>query len=345
VADYVSFSDTKFYAGIQNRGGGFPTSQSFGTVYPSYMSVIANPESDPGDPDLIVWAMAYMNVTLGGITPGLYRITGTSTSDLVRIGNISTQIISGSNLLVMSCNIADLMADPDFAAWYTPGTPVFGLKTIINKTTVIPFATTNQDESAGAINYPHKLYVDPTLNNAPLMTGGSFLVNADGVRFSGNYQDAEGNFPLLSQIEIQGGGSYDLLPQSFDYDVMVPHRSRDLTSTLNEFDNGMARTVVSDDNINITRGDWFPFHYILGILSPAEVLSEVSDDSVQLSWEPVTLTLLGNPVTPDYYRIEASTTPEFSSYETLGTSTSTSFNATLDPEETLQFYRVVAIRN
>ncbi len=101
VADYLTHSTTWIFSAIQNRGGGFPTSLSLGTVYPSYMSVIANPADDPEDPRVIIWALVYMKVPLGGLSPGLYRIQN---KKLTRIGDIQYQILADSNLLVMSCN-------------------------------------------------------------------------------------------------------------------------------------------------------------------------------------------------------------------------------------------------
>ena len=343
VADYATFTDTKFITAIQNRGGGFPTSLSFGTVYPSYMSVIADPTTDPTDPDAIVWALTYMNVAVGGITPGLYKITGTSTSDLVRIGNIETQIVAGSNLLIMSCNIADLLADADFAAWYNTAHPVFGLKTIINKTTVIPFATTLQDESPGSQVYPQKVYADPFPNSTPLMSGEAFTSNGTDVYFSASYLDTEGNFPLTAQIELQGGGYHNLLPQSFDYTGSVLHRTANLVGVLNEVDNGLARVVVSDDDISFYRGEWFPYSYILSILSPENVFTEYIDGEVALSWEPVTLTQLGNPVMPDHYRIEASFSPDFTEFEVVGITSQNSYTLPENLTESRQFYRVIAV--
>lgn len=165
VADYLTHSATRIFSAIQNRGGGFPTSLSFGAVYPSYMSVIANPADDPEDPRVIVWALVYIKVPPGGLSPGLYRIQN---KNLTRIGDIQYQILADSNLLVMSCNKADLLADPAFAAWYKPGNPVFGFKSIINRTTIIPFATRVQDESPGSNIYPVPLKVRLKDNSKPV---------------------------------------------------------------------------------------------------------------------------------------------------------------------------------
>lgn len=344
AADYLSFSDTKFYTAIQNRGGGFPTSSGFGTVYNSYMSIIANPATDPNDPDVTVWALNYMSVPLGGITPGLFKITGTGTDDLVRIGNIETQIVSGNNLLVMSCNISDLLADPDFAAWYDPAAPVFATLTLINRTTVIPFETVNQDQSPGALIHPRKIYADPVPNTTPHFEGGTFQWQDGEVFFAASYMDAEANFPLTAQLEIQNGPVYPFWPQGFDYTTPLPHRTADLTGILAEYDAGLARTVVSDDEINYEWGEWFPFTYILGLLPPGEITVQVTGANVELSWAPVTQTLLGNPVTPDLYRVEASPLPDFASYEVLGSTPQTSFSLLQDPAAGYNFYRVLALK-
>lgn len=140
VADYFAFSDTKFFSAIRNRGGGFPTSARLGSVYFSYMAIIANPADDD-----VVWAMTYMKVPLAGFKPGLYRIGGMDSKDLVRIGDIDYKIDPRSNLLMMSCEISSLLSDPLFAAWYKPGNPFFGLASMISKTTVIPYGTSTQD--------------------------------------------------------------------------------------------------------------------------------------------------------------------------------------------------------
>lgn len=160
VADYMAHSDARIYTAIQNRGGGFPTSLSLGTVYPSYMAVIANPADDPKDPDVVVWALVYIKVSVAGLSPGLFRIQH---EKLTRIGNIQHRIDKAGNLLVMSCSKADLVNDPAFAKWYNKASPVFGFKSIINRTAIIPFGTTVQDESPGSDIYPVKLYVEPAL--------------------------------------------------------------------------------------------------------------------------------------------------------------------------------------
>lgn len=140
VADYFAFSGTKFFAAIRNRGGGFPSSGFLGSAYYSYMVIIANLADDN-----VVWALTYMKVPLAGFKPGLYRIGGMDSKELVRVGDINYKIDPKSNLLMMSCDISSLLADPLFAAWYEPGNPSFGLASMTSKTTVIPYKTSTED--------------------------------------------------------------------------------------------------------------------------------------------------------------------------------------------------------
>lgn len=140
VADYFCFSDTKFYAAIQNRGGGFPTSGKLGLEYYSYMVLIANSADKK-----YVWVMNYMKVPAAKYKPGVYRIEVKKDQDLIRIGDISTQLVPDSNLLKMSCSISTLLADPLFKSWYNSAKPAFSMHSQSFRTTVIPFGTKQQD--------------------------------------------------------------------------------------------------------------------------------------------------------------------------------------------------------
>jgi hypothetical protein len=342
VADYASFSDTKLHTAIQNRGGGFPTIDGF--IVNSYMNVIAEPDTDPNDPNVTVWALNYMDVAVAGYTPGLYKITGTGIDDLVQIGDISYEIDSANNLLKMSCDVADLLADPDFAAWFDPADPEVGMLSITGSTDVLSMTPTTQDTSPGARIYLDTLFVDPVPNTPPIASGELFQIQDGEVFFSTLYQDNEANFPLTAQIELNDGTFFDLLPQSLDFSLPVLLRTQDLTGVLAEYDDGQARVVLSDDNINFYRGNWFAFTYILGVLRPEDVNVQISDATVSLSWDPVTQTLLGNPVTPDHYRIEASFTPDFSTFDVIGSTPGTSFSHPENPGQPPYFYRIIAVK-
>ena len=82
----VSFSNDRFYAALQNAGGGFPVNQ--GLTFFGYLLGIADPAQ--ADPDT-VWGLMHTYQQAGVISPGLYRITGTGFGDLTKIGEIQMQ--------------------------------------------------------------------------------------------------------------------------------------------------------------------------------------------------------------------------------------------------------------
>ncbi len=149
VADYLALSDSRVYAGIQTRGGGFSTSGNLGTAYYSYMAVIANPASED-----VVWALTYINVPLAGIRPGLYRVEGWGRNDLIRLGDIRYKLDKSTGSIVMSCELSDLLADPAFSAWYKRNNPSFGFASQTNRSRAVPYRTIKQDST-----YPGSLIV------------------------------------------------------------------------------------------------------------------------------------------------------------------------------------------
>ncbi|MFO7659611.1 MAG: hypothetical protein R6V77_01755 [Candidatus Cloacimonadaceae bacterium] len=343
VKDFFSFDDTKFYAAIQNRNGEFPTSAGLGTSYYAYMCAIAPPGADPNDPNVVVWVFNYMNVALGGISPGLYKIVGTGTSDLIRIGNIETQIVSGSNLLIMSCNISDLLADADFAAWYNVAEPSFGFASLTSRTTVIPFETVTHDQTAGGKIHPRKLFFDPTPNQPPVLTNPTFYADNDNVWFGVTYTDAQSNFPISAYLDLGGMQFFQLYPQSLDYSAEVIYKTDNIIGSISEYDNQAATFAASDNNIDYGYAN-LNFTYIRGLLSPAEVQCTAGLTNLNLSWSPVTQTAEGNPVTVSFYRIEFSTDPYFGTFATLGTTTNTSYSLPLAQLDSFKFYRIIAVK-
>lgn len=346
VADYFTFSDTKFYGAIQNRGGGFPQTGALGfPPYYSYMVVMANPASDPSDPNTIVFAMNYMSVVFAGISPGLFKITGTGSDDLIRIGDISTEVVSGSNLLKMSCNISDLLADSDFSSWYNANGHVIGVVSLTSRTTLngLTPVTEDMDTSPGAKVYPTRLQnmLNPSL--LPQIDQFGLSISPGDVRFSARYQDSQGRFPLSIQAEWLPGQSFSLQPQSNDHSQPVTYQSGNLSGILNEYDDVPARAAASLDNINWAYSPSQELSYILGLEEPAQITAQYGAGSVELVWDPVDQTLLGNPVEPDRYHVEADTDPLFPSPRQLDPVFDTS--ATIPLTEAKEFYRVRAVKD
>ncbi|MGC9361836.1 MAG: hypothetical protein ACP5F3_02800, partial [Candidatus Syntrophosphaera sp.] len=243
----------------------------------------------------------------------------------------------------MSCDIADLLSDPDFAAWFDPADPEVGMLTMIGSTNVLTMTPTTQDTSPGARVFLDPLFVDPVPNTPPTASGELFQVQNGEVFFSATYLDDEANFPLTARIELGDAFLFDLLPQSLDFSLPVLLRTQDLTGVLGEYVNGQARVVLSDDNISFFYGNWFDFTHILGLRQPENLNEQISGGEIILSWDPVTQTLLGNPVTPDHYRVEASSTPDFSTFDVIGSTPDSSFSHPENPDQPRYFYRVIAV--
>ena len=345
VADYFTYSDTKFYGAIQNRGGGFPQTGALGfPPYYSYMVVIADPLSDHDDPNTIVWAMNYMSVVFGGIAPGLYKITGTGADALNRIGDITSEIVSGSNLLKMSCDIAPLLADPDFTAWYNTNGHVIGVVSMSSKTTLsgLTPVTATADLTAGADVHLTRFYNQLDNNILPQVENFVLSPNPGDIHFSCNYTDAQGRFPLSIQAEFSPGQTFTLYPQAYDHSQTVLYRSLDLSGTLSEYDEVPCRASASLDDINWAYSSSQPISYILGLQPPANLSVHPNTTSLDLMWDPVDLTLLGNPVEPDYYLVEFDEDPSFGSPRQLDPVYDT--NATVEITPQRQFYRVRAFK-
>lgn len=340
LTDYLSISNNKIYGAIRNRGGGFPFTAAFGTQINSYMVAFANPADNPSDPNAIAWGMVYWNVSLGGLTPGLYKLQGTTAT---RIGDIEYQVVTASNLLIMSCNIADLLAQPEFASWYDPQNPVMGMQSLINRTTIVPFETVQMDKSPGVTLYPVPLYFDPSPNTQPLLSQPVYHADGGDIYFSAEYFDPEANFPREIRVRLLNDNSViPLYSQAVNYSQPVQYRSANLTATLGERVDDQFRIEATDNGDVFSNTSWTSFERILGIRSPEEVSAVPGEESIDLSWEPVTLTELGNPVIPSYYRIEASQTPDFASPAQIGTTTSPNYSIPLT--EAYGFYRVIAVR-
>ncbi|MBI9030835.1 SUMF1/EgtB/PvdO family nonheme iron enzyme [bacterium] len=88
-----------------------------------------------------------------------------------------------------------------------------------------------------------------------------------------------------------------------------------------DFENGRAYfnnqvVIITENNI------------VIPCASPQNINISNQQNSIQLSWDPVTVDMNGNPVTPDFYNVYRSDTSPDGSYELIGTTTNSFY--TLD---------------
>jgi len=214
---HVSFSGTRLYGAITNAGGGFPVSQLL--TFFGYVLAIADPALS--EPDTVFVLMHTYNQP-GVITPGLYKVTGTDLGDLVRLGDITVQTYAGTNQLMISCALADLMADPYFASWYDPADPALGLAAFTQRITLLG-GVDQADESPGGTCSLRECSVAPFTNELPSLSGLAFMGAGPEAFAQIDYDDADGHCPVTAEIVFDGGPPNPMYPQTLDYSSTVTY--------------------------------------------------------------------------------------------------------------------------
>jgi hypothetical protein len=195
----ITYSDTKIYARLNNVGGGWPTHQGL-TTYFLYGIVLVNPDTL----SLRGTAMIYANVPV--LFPaGLYSVNLADTS-FSRIGSISSQT-SGTNLH-MSCNISDLLTDPNFPTW----PPSSGHILVLGFTATMSLTGTPQfnDYSYPSSFTPTTGFLNVTGNNAPVLSNFALdLIPNLALTARCDYFDSDNNLPVTKQFFFDRG-VYDM---------------------------------------------------------------------------------------------------------------------------------------
>lgn len=250
VNSFVTASDDKFYFGIVNNGGGFPTSNGF--TFFSYMAVIIDPAT-VNDPDPVVWGLMYTVEVTGVIAPGLFRVTGQTTSDMLRLGDIETQVIAGSNLLLLSCQKSDLLADTLFAAWYDQADPELAGIFMTNKIT-LSSGVQVADETEGynlrdvVIPVPQEAASTPVLTNAAVTQGPDW-----NYHFDVDYSSMNSYFPVEAELEIDGNYVCDMHYNSFpDFSDAVHYTAAVDAITIGNWQSAGLRFSVDGINYTVT---------------------------------------------------------------------------------------------
>lgn len=213
---YIAATSTKFYSALANVSNSFPTLNSL-TSYNIYLTTIMNVESAS---DSLAYAMVYSFNIPGVISSGLYRIGMDSegTPSFARIGNIQSQVSGGK--LYMACNIADLVNDPSFGPWpnqynmlmFTSAT----IRVDLDLGTMQPSFGFGDNSSIGIIEFLDLHYNVPfnSLPQIAIMGNGTQMVNVQ-------YDDPDGDFPLIAEFETEFGQIIPLIPSGLDFSQSV----------------------------------------------------------------------------------------------------------------------------
>ncbi|HYW68970.1 MAG TPA: T9SS type A sorting domain-containing protein [bacterium] len=217
VASHVGLSEARLYGALTNAGGGFPTSQML--TFFGYVLAIADPAL--AAPDTVFLLMHTLNQP-GIITPGLYKATGPETGDLVWLGDVVTEEYPATNQLVISCALADLVADPYFASWYDTSDPAIGLAALTQRITLLG-GVDQADESPGGTCWLRGCSIEPFVNQLPTLSDLTFEGTGPGAFARVDYSDANGHCPVVCEVSFDGGEPVAMLPQTLDYGAPVTY--------------------------------------------------------------------------------------------------------------------------
>jgi hypothetical protein len=215
----ISHDGTRLFAALTNAGGGFPVNS--GLTFFSYFLGIKNPAVT--DPDT-VFAMIQTVSAAGIIEPGLYRVFGTGVSDLLKIGEISATEYPAENTLLLSCQLADLEADPVFQSWYDAADPRLDVAGFTQRIALIG-GVSEADRTPGGIWHLRDESQDPGPNQLPVLSDLVLPEPAAGGFVSIVYSDADGHCPVVAELVFDGNETYELRPQSLDYGLPVTYVS------------------------------------------------------------------------------------------------------------------------
>lgn len=241
----VSFSGDRLYASLKNAGGGFPVNS--GLTFFGYLLGVANPAQ--ADPDT-VWGLMQTYTQAGIISPGLYRITGSGLGNLTKIGEVQVQQFAATNELLISCRLADLLADPYLAAWYDDADPALGVAAFTQRITLLG-GPAEADRTSGGTCYLREFSIAPGVNQLPILSNGE-IAGAGSEAFAQiMYADPNAHSPVLSEIVFDGSASFPLYPVTLDYGSAVVYQTASGIGPLANGTWASAAFRFSDNGTNV----------------------------------------------------------------------------------------------
>ncbi len=263
---YVAATANKLYFSIKNVSGLYPTMNSF-TSYNGYMCNIINGESALADS--LTYAMVYASVPI--VLPnGLYKVGYDAVNQLpifTRLANIQAQVSGG--VLHLACNISDLTNDPDFGAWPNEYNGLaFTASTI--SVAVSPELSIDAGDygNPAAVIFIDNVY-EVSANSLPVCTEPSYD-SFSGV-FSIQYSDAEGDFPLVAEVQTDDGTVYPASTLDYLFD------GTEYMATLAPAYTGSIHWRFSDNGVDYTSGEYNPSSLEDAAVSPTPIICQMQN--------------------------------------------------------------------
>jgi hypothetical protein len=214
---YFGYSDTKFYAAIENISGTYPTITGL-AGFNVYACGLLNPEAALADSTL--FAMVYVNVPFLYST-GIYKIKLSLTDfQFSRVGNATAQVSNGK--LFMSCNISDLTSQAEFGAWpnttHILGFDVATIQAGIAGTSLVPTIA----DWGPFTTFSFEDYVVPAYtNHLPVLSNAYLTFNGIQNVLTVTYSDEDSDFPLLSIVQLDNNQTSQLTTLFPDFSAPV----------------------------------------------------------------------------------------------------------------------------
>ncbi|MCD4820406.1 MAG: T9SS type A sorting domain-containing protein [Candidatus Cloacimonetes bacterium] len=220
---YFGFSDNKFFVGIENVSGEYPTYSGFPIPNEFYFYIGGLINMETVLQDTVMYGLVYANIPMF-VQSGMYKISGGTFDEesIEQIGDISSEIVD--DVLIMSCNIDDLVNDADFGDWPNMSNSL-GYQVITNVVDIgMNFGLA--DMSKPSIQTFTQHIIEPFENSVPELSNISVQIVGMNTIISVDYLDGNGNFPLNAQCTIHHENpeldeTIPLHPTTMDYTQTV----------------------------------------------------------------------------------------------------------------------------
>ncbi len=286
---YFGASDTRLYVGLENFIQDYPSNNGgyVPTEFYFYIGGIVNPET--AWQDTIMYALVFAEVPML-LDSGLYKVHGTtfSTDTIQKIADIEYD--NSGEGLVMSCNLEDLVSDPDFGNWpnmsnslgFTFLTVRSGLSGTIQ---IVDYSKTSQQIF-------QQTEIEPFENHIPQISQANAITGVTNTNIAATYTDEDNNFPLIAKAVVHHSNEeedteYQLTSSGFDYSSGV-----NFIAQIPETEWESIDIVFSDNNSDFTQETIYPMS------SENDVIS--SNEFVNVYPNPFNLSSQKNVISFDY---------------------------------------------